>query len=469
MNLTTRVLLAFALVIGVALLTASLLIGRSANTAYRGYLSGYQRQRMATYAATAGQIYVENGSWQAVQAWLDQAAVGQAHPGFRGGRSERNGQQQMQGGPGSVDRYVVVDATSGTPLAAPDVSPVAADRMALGVPVTGAPQAVIVPLGTTGGLGPPEQALLDQINRAILLSALAAGILALLLGGLLVASILRPLRKLETGVAQVAQGDFRARVEVRGGDEIGRLAQNFNSMAASLQQQEELRQRLVADIAHELRTPLSILQGNLQAILDGVYPLELEEIRTVYEETRLLSRLVNDLHELAQAEAGRLSLARQPVAAADVVDHMADSFRVLADSREITLESVTPDRNLRVDADPDRLQQMLHNLLGNAMRHTPADGSIQVGAAAADRDRVRFWVQDSGPGIPADVLPHVFDRFYRADSSRERSADFAGNAGLGLAIVKALAQAHGGEVGVASTVGQGALFWIELARVADDA
>lgn len=463
MNLTTKVLIAFTLVIGVALLTVSFMIDRSVNTAYWHYLSGFQRQRMTEYAVDAEQVYTETGSWLAVQSWLDQASAFPAQPGYRGGRAETSGQRQAGGGPLDTTRYIVVDTISGLPLAASEVEQVTVEQLAASVPIAGETNAVIVAIGnTTGGGGLAEQDLLDQIYRAIWVSALTAGTLALILGSLLVAGILRPLHKLETSVAQIAQGDLQSRVDIQGAGEISQLAENFNRMAENLQRQEELRQHLVADIAHELRTPLSVLQGNLQAILDGVFPLEQEEIRSVYDETRLLSRLVNDLHEMAQAEAGRLSLAKQTIVAGDVVAHIASSFRSLALSKNITVVADDPVSGLTVEADPDRLQQMLHNLVGNAVRHTPEGGCISLGAERAGDGRVRFWVQDNGQGIDAQVLPLVFDRFYRADPSRDRGADFADNTGLGLTIVKVLAQAHGGTVGVESKVGEGSRFWIEL-------
>lgn len=468
MNLAAKVMLTLTLVIAVALITAGLLIGRSTGAAYRGYLTGFQRQQLAAVAGAAGQMAADGADWITVQAWLDQqgAATG-ATPadevesggsGFRGGRGGHAGGQM---GAAAITRYLVVDGTSGRPLAAPNVDPVTPEVLAGGVIVPGAPETRVVALGERTPLGRSEERLLTEVNRAILLSALVAGGLAMILGAVLVAGILRPLRALETGVDEVAQGNLTARVAARGNDEVARLAASFNAMAASLQRQEELRRRLVADIAHELRTPLTVLQGNLQAMLDGVYPLERGEIRSVYDETRLLARLVNDLHELAQAEAGNLALARQPVDAGAVAVAVVAAFRATAREREIGLETTVPDRLLLVDADPERLEQMLHNLLGNALRHTPAGGTVGIQVDAVD-GWIHFLVTDSGPGIGPDALPHIFDRFYRAGDSRMRADSLTGSAGLGLAIVKALAQAHGGEVGVNSKPGQGATFRIAL-------
>ena len=378
MRLSTKVLLALAIVIAVALVTASLLIGRGTSNAYRVYLRGYQQQQLLQLADEAGQSYAASGSWDEVQIWLTNAADDPAQPGAMGnGRGQTRGQQRRQQQPAMSGPVVVVDSETGRPLAA-SVSPDAIDGYLVGAPITvdGKTIAALATEPTLVEMGDAEETLFNQVNRAVLLSALAAGLVALLVGWLLVASILRPLRRLEQGVAQVAAGDLEARVEVSGRDEIAQLATSFNTMAASLQEQEALRQRLVADIAHELRTPLSVVQGNLQAILDGVYPLDLDEIQTIQEETRLIARLVTDLHELAQAEAGRLPLVRQQVDVTAVIRHMAASFRPLAAEREVTLNADLPTGPLSVDADPDRLQQILTNLMGNAIRHTPAFGQV---------------------------------------------------------------------------------------------
>lgn len=479
MNLTAKVMLTLALVIGVALLTASLLIGRSAGQAYRSYVAGSRHQRLEQAAALAGQLYAETGSWTEVQTQLNQAKTFAGHQGAGRGKGRQRGQEAEeshsepgQGGPGESD-YLLVDSQSGEPLAG-DGPPLDTDLLAQAAPVlvNGEEVARLAAVMPLDAMGTAEQAMLEQVQRAILWSALVAAGVALLLGALLVSSILRPLRRLEEGVDRVAHGELDARVPVQSKDEIGQLAIQFNQMAASLQEQEALRQRLVADIAHELRTPLSVVQGGLQAILDGVYPLEMDEVRTIHDETQLLSRLIRDLHELAQAEAGRLPLVRQPIDAATALTQMAARFRSLTEPRAIELRVQPPAHPLSVDADPDRLQQILHNLLGNAVRHTPDRGWIELGAKAGAGERVRFWVSNSGPGIPPAQLPHVFERFYRGDASRARETmeaseegGYTSGAGLGLAIVKALTLAHGGQVGVESVVDERTTFWFELPRI----
>lgn len=463
MNLLTKVLLTLALVLAVALLTSSILIGRSVDDTYRSYVTNYRRGQLEQAAAQAAGLYAAGAGWDEIETWLNSGLL----PGSRGQQGQGRGPRwQREGVSGAVGLdLVLVDPVSGgrlvddqapvSPVAVAAAEPVVVDRETVALIATTAP---------LDSFGQAEQAVLDQINRAIGISALISGLVALVLGGLLVVSILRPLRRLEAGVERIAGGDLTTRVEPSGRDEIGQLADRFNSMAASLEAQEALRRRMVADIAHELRTPLSVIQGNLQAILDGVYPLEEDEIRTVHDETRLLSRLVADLHELAQAEAGQLPLAVEPLSAGDVVAQMVAGFRALAEQKGVRLTALPPVEPLCVTADANRLQQVLHNLLGNGVRHTPAGGEIRLGVTPAAGQRVRFWVENDGPGIPAADLPHVYERFYQADTSRAFQDDLTSGAGLGLAIVKALIEAHGGEVGVESTPGRQTVFWVELGR-----
>ena len=271
-----------------------------------------------------------------------------------------------------------------------------------------------------------------------------------------------PLESLAAGAAEIGGGDLTYRVAPRGTEEMIGLAAAFNRMAADLETAETLRQHLLADVAHELRTPLTVLQGNLRAILDDVYPLDKEEIARLYDQTRHLHRLINDLHELAQAEAGRLPLALADVDLATLTADAVDAFAPIAEAREVRLDSQVTGQPLHVRGDPARLVQILQNLLANALRHTPAGGTVTVSARRVSA-AVEIVVQDTGEGIDPAHLPFVFDRFYRADSARSRDA---GGAGLGLAIVRALVEAHGGTVGAASNgPDHGSTFTVALPAV----
>lgn len=266
-----------------------------------------------------------------------------------------------------------------------------------------------------------------------------------------------PLESLTAGAAEIGAGDLTHRVTPHGTEEMIELAEAFNHMAADLETAESLRQHLLADVAHELRTPLTVLQGNLRAILDDVYPLEKEEIARLYDQTRHLHRLVNDLHELAQAEAGRLPLTLAPVDLATLAADAVDAFGPIAEEQGVTLAFEAGAGLAFVSGDGARLMQILQNLLANALRYTPAGGSVTVTTGRAGTS-IAVAVRDTGEGIDPAHLPFVFDRFYRADSTRNRSE---GGAGLGLAIVRALTEAHGGTVDVASAgSGKGSTFTV---------
>jgi len=273
-----------------------------------------------------------------------------------------------------------------------------------------------------------------------------------------------PLEDLTEGAAEIGRGDLGVRVNPSGTLEVVGLANAFNRMAADLQTAEQLRQHMLADVAHELRTPLTVLQGNLRAILDDVYPLDKEEIARLYDQTRHLHRLVNDLHELAQAEASRLPLTLTPVDLAALATEAVDVFAPIAEMEEAALVLYVQDVSLCVQGDRARLTQVLQNLLANALRHTPAGGSIAV-EVRCEGSTVLLTVQDSGDGIDPAHLPHIFDRFYRTDRARDRDA---GGAGLGLAIVRALVEAHSGSVRAFSEGrSRGSRFTVALPALAD--
>jgi len=317
------------------------------------------------------------------------------------------------------------------------------------------------------GLGSLEQRFLDRLRGVLIAGAAVAVGLGLVASALLSRSLTAPLQRLAEAARAVAGGDLSQQVKVEGGAEVAKVAQAFNEMTSALEEGERLRQNLVADVAHELRTPLSVLQGNLRALLDDVYLLEKAEIARLYDETRLLSRLVDDLRELAQAEAGQLSFNLRPTDVGEVLQSTVANFEPAAEAKAIDLAAKVADRLPLVTADPDRLAQVLRNLLINALRHTPKGGQVTVSAAAVG-GAVEIAVADNGEGIAPEDLPHVFDRFYRDDRSRSRAEGSAGLAlrpgsGLGLAIVRAIVEAHGGQVRAASDgTGQGSTFSFTL-------
>jgi len=298
------------------------------------------------------------------------------------------------------------------------------------------------------------------MTRILSVTAIAGGTVAIVAGILMSRNLTAPLNELAEAARAIGARNLSRRVRVSGSDEMVELGQAFNEMAAQLEQAETLRRNLVADVAHELRTPLSVLQGNLRAILDDVYPLEKAEIANLYDQTRLLNRLVNDLHELTQAESGQLPMDLRPTNLVDLVNTTVNTFAPVAEAKGVIVSAQVPDDLPVVPADSARLTQVLHNLLNNALRHTPKGGTISIQASYDDAN-VRLAMQDTGEGIPPEHLPHVFDRFYRADPARSR---VLGGAGLGLAIARAIVEAHGGDITAASegVPGRGSTFTVLL-------
>jgi two-component system OmpR family sensor kinase/two-component system sensor histidine kinase BaeS len=308
-------------------------------------------------------------------------------------------------------------------------------------------------------LGPLERAFVTRLRNLLLVGAALAVALSLLAAALLSRTLTAPLQRLAVAARAVAGGDLSQRVTVQGGSaEFTEVAQEFNEMTSSLQTATKLRQNLMADVAHELRTPLSVLQGNLRALLDDVYPLEKAEIARLYDETRLLGRLVEDLRELALAEAGQLGLNRREADLSALLKTTMDNFAPVADTKAIQLDLQIAEGLPAWNCDPDRIAQVLRNLLSNALRHTAEGGRITL-AAGQVGGALRMTVADNGEGIAPEDLAHVFDRFWRADRSRSRES---GGSGLGLAIARGLIQAHGGRIWVESALGQGSRFTFEL-------
>jgi len=286
-------------------------------------------------------------------------------------------------------------------------------------------------------------------------------LLGILLSILLSRGVTRPVTQLAQAAQAIGQRELGYRVAATGSQELQDLAESFNRMAEQLEQAEANRRNLMADVAHELRTPLAVLNGNLRAMLDGVHELNEAEIALLYEQTHHLNRLVDDLRQLSLAEANQLSLNPQPVDLARLVGETAAHFEPLAREQGISLSTNLDKPLVHTSLDEQRLRQVLHNLLSNAFRFTPRGGSVQISARAVpDEHTVEITVRDSGAGISAEALPHIFDRFYPAGEST--SPDRTGS-GLGLAIVKAIVAAHGGSISAHSAgKGQGSTFTICL-------
>ncbi len=344
-------------------------------------------------------------------------------------------------------------------IARPDRSP--DEAMPGTASASPAPSASPSPVGGAGSvaLTPIDTA---DVTRAttlrIILIALVAALVASGIGLFAADRLVRPLRRLQVAASAVAAGDLGQRSGLADRtDEIGELGRSFDTMAVTLEASESARKRFLQDAVHELRTPITVIEATASAMIDGVYAPEPRHLETIRSQARLLSRIVDDLRTISLAEAGVLELRREPTEVASTLRRVAEGFRARADAGGITIGVEAPEAVV-VDADPERLRQVLGSLVDNALRHTPAGGQITLAGSTAPAG-VRLDVRDSGPGVAAEDLPHVFERFYQADPSRDRAR---GASGLGLAIVKALAEAHGGAVGVENSAPTGADFWIRL-------
>jgi signal transduction histidine kinase len=304
----------------------------------------------------------------------------------------------------------------------------------------------------------PFLRLSTSINRFLLLGGSLAIVIALLLTFVLSRRMTSPIGALAKAARRLGRGDLSQRVQLQGEGEVAALAQAFNTMATDLEHAEQLRRNMVADVAHELRTPLSNIQGYLEAIHDRVIKPDAATIRSLSEETALLSRLVNELQELSLAEAGELKLVYQAEDITNLIKQAVTPWQPKVTAKEISLSLDLPDNLPLVSIDWQRVNQVLHNLLENAVAHTHKGGTISV-AAITQGDWVVVSVSDTGEGIPAEDLPHIFERFYRVDKSRARAT---GGSGLGLTIAKRLVEAHGGTITVQSELGKGSRFSFTL-------
>jgi len=453
-RLWVRLTLAFAAVavigIGAAALLANFAIGGEFRRFVARNEAGLENSGLTDWLVA---YYEQHAGWAGVESLF--AADGQ-FPDSRVGPQRDEGRFRLRLLLADADGRIVYD-THGQRSA--DPLSVAERDTAIALESQGAliGYVAVVP-GPVDQLLPGERDFVDRVWRNLLIAALIAGGVGIGLGLTLSRNIARPLNRLAAAARAIAAKDLSQRVEPGGAAEIVEVGRAFNDMAASLEKSEELRRNLVADVAHELRTPVSVLQGNLTALLDGVYPLEPAEVARLADETRLLGRLIDDLRELAQAEARQLDLDFQPLDLSAIIRITADTFGPAAADKQITLTGDVPPDLPRVRADAGRIAQVLRNLLTNALRHTPQGGMIRI-AASAVPGGVEVSVSDTGDGIAPHDRPYVFDRFWRGDKSRARET---GGSGLGLAIARRLIEAQGGQIGVESELGAGSRFWLRL-------
>ncbi len=304
-----------------------------------------------------------------------------------------------------------------------------------------------------------EGQYLDRSLRALWLAALTASIVSVFVSFLLIRSVTRPLRALDQAAKRIAAGSFDTRLDIGSADEIGRLAATFNEMCSSLAEAEDVKKRMIADISHELRTPLTTVRTNLEGLRDGLIEPTQETLSALHERILLTTRLVQDLHQLALADAGRLSMQPEEISLEAVLDAILQTIGVQLDDEGIRLVRRVEPTLPSVMADPHRVEQILLNLLANALRHTPSGGTITVRATASGEE-IHVEICDTGFGLSEHDLRHVFDRFYQADASRTEGT----GTGLGLSIAKAWVEAHGGRIWAKNVAFGGACFGFSLPR-----
>lgn len=308
----------------------------------------------------------------------------------------------------------------------------------------------------------PESEFATRITRSFLLAAGLAMLAALLVGGVLVVGLLRPVRELTEAAQAFARGEWERRVQVRTRDEVGELSQAFNLMAESLQQLDQRRRETSADIAHELRTPLSVIRARLEAILDGVHPATEDHLKPILNQTHLMNRLVDDLNTLSMADSGVLSLIKTRTDLADLAQNVIQSFSSTASQQAVSMHAEGVDRPLEAQIDAARIEQVLGNLISNALRHTPPGGTIKLDLMdVGEQSAIQVSVEDTGEGIPEHARERIFERFYRIDTSRSRER---GGSGLGLSVARKLVEAHGGKIWVEPGSKGGARFTFEIPR-----
>jgi signal transduction histidine kinase len=457
-SLSLKLLAAFVAVAAVAVAVVAIAATRATDSAFTQYVRQGQTARLQQLQQTLADYYTRNRSWAGVQSLLESTALpnGRMGQGMGAGRG---------GSPMAMNAQAILTDPQGVVIAAVGASGVgqrlSTRDIAAGLPVTVDGHTVGLLLAEGAGVSSfsgLEQSFISNVNRGSLLASLLAGGLAVVIGLVVSRRITAPLTSMTQAAQAMAHGDLGQRVRVDSTDEVGRLAEAFNTMAASVARAEQLRRDLVADVAHELRTPIAVLRADLEAVQDGVYQPTVERIGALREEVDLLARLVADLQELSLAEAGQLTLERQPTDLKQLCEQVVAAMEPQAAARGVGLVVAQPAASAISVVDADRIRQVLRNLVGNALRHTPAGGSVTLDCQI-NRRLATLTVCDTGAGIAADDLPYIFDRFYRGERSRSRAS---GGAGLGLAIVKQLVEAHSGQVRVESNPGHGATFYVSL-------
>ncbi len=471
MKLGTKITLSMVVLALLATLLAAVTAALAISSSFDRYVAKNFTSRLERAAVLLAEYYRQRGSWEGLQELLEDSTPknrflpygrpgGQQYGTPTPGRVLGGPWQGLMSGPGYGDIFLMdnegkVVASSRKEFAGGPLPDIPA-KYGVPVKVDGTVAGTLVAVNVQ--LGELEKEFAGSVTLAAVSAAAAASLLALAVGFVVSKRLTRPLAALSSAAHRLAGRDLGYRVPVETEDEIGELARSFNYMAESLERNERLKRNLVADVTHELRTPLSVLRGNLELLQEGASVPSPEVLMSLHDEVVRMSRLVDDLQEINLAEAGELRLNWQEFPVQEVLEKAAALFEAKARSKDIEFNIRAGEGLPHVLADQDRVLQVILNLLDNAQKHTGPGGRITLSAAPYNGG-VLFCVEDTGSGIAPEDLEHVFDRFYRTDRSRSRAA---GGTGLGLAIAKSLVEAHGGKIWAESTLGQGSRFSFTL-------
>jgi signal transduction histidine kinase len=451
-SITAKLILAF---LAVSVTVVALASGITYWLTVREFKQLVFNQSRDRFVLDVGLYYKMNGSWDGILEYTN-LRNGFSRPGVGSG----TGPDQPFGLAGGQNQtasfsFLLADVSGKVLVPAGnyqvgDILPPSKLAQGTSLAVNGEPVGTVLVIGSAPPLGGLESQYLSRTNQALLYAALGAALVALALGTILARTLSHPLRDLTAAIHAMAQGDLKQHVSVKSRDEIGELAAAFNQMSSDLDRLNISRRQMTADIAHDLRSPLTVIGGYVESMRDGVLKPTPERLDVIHAEVQHLQRLVEDLRTLSQADAGELTLNRVPVPPGALLDRMAKSYGHLAAQTKVLMDVKVESGLPEIDLDPDRMAQVFGNLITNSLRYTPEGGKIIL-AAGREGVKLAFCVEDNGQGIQADALPHIFDRFYRADPARAQGSE----SGLGLAIARSIVEAHGGNISAESEVGSG--------------
>jgi len=445
MRLTHKLTLAFLVVSLIAIGQAAVFVWFTTSTEFNQYLAD---QRQSQFVRVATDYYQVHGNWIGVDDAL--RSQGLLPPAPKPGATPPDPQPYAL-----VDHNRVVVVAAGDYMAGQKVQQGVLAK-GIGIEVGGLVVGTVLTTGQAPVRSTIDDRYLGGVNQSLLVAALASALIAFVLGLLIARNLARPLRALTAATRSMAHGELDQRVVVNSRDELGELAQAFNQMSADVARANQSRRQMTADIAHDLRNPLTVIGGYLESLQDGKLEPTQERFETMHAEVRHLQSLVEDLRTLSLADAGELVLRRRPVAPGELLGQVAAAYEHQAEQKGVRLSVDVGANPPAANLDPERMEQVLRNLVDNAIRHTPNGGEIRLTAGQSGQALV-LAVEDSGSGIAPEALPHIFERSYRGDPSRSGS-----ESGLGLAIAKSIVELHGGTIGVESRPGGGAQFSVVI-------